>query len=149
MVTNFDLTEMLEAVRELDTADNLPPQHRRFLARGSSLGGARPKATTTYKLKLWIAKFGRAHDRYPMCRAEYVAERLAFQQSDGNDFTRHGRRDSGIAQIGFARVHGCVGLLHLRRERGDVGESGSVAGAGYVMVAGGEYLCGEEHPDRR
>ena len=76
---NLDLAEMLEAVRELDTADDLPPRHRRFLARGSSLGGARPKGTTVYKGKQWIAKFGRASDRYPMCRAEYVTMTLAAQ----------------------------------------------------------------------
>jgi serine/threonine-protein kinase HipA len=43
---DLDLAGMLNAVRELDTADDLPRKHRRFLARGSSLGGARPKATT-------------------------------------------------------------------------------------------------------
>jgi serine/threonine-protein kinase HipA len=79
---DFDLAEMLEAVRELDADDAddfLPPKHRRFLARGSSLGGARPKGTTVYHNKLWIAKFGRANDRYPMCRAEYLAMTLAAQ----------------------------------------------------------------------
>jgi serine/threonine-protein kinase HipA len=76
---DLDLADMLEAVRELDTAQDLPPKHRRFLVRGSSLGGARPKATTTYKGKPWIAKFGRANDRYPMCRAEYVTMTLAGQ----------------------------------------------------------------------
>jgi serine/threonine-protein kinase HipA len=76
---NFNLAEMLEAVHELDVADDLPPKHRRFLARGSSLGGARPKATTTHQGKLWIAKFGRANDRYPVCRAEYLAMTLAAQ----------------------------------------------------------------------
>jgi serine/threonine-protein kinase HipA len=76
---NLDLAEMLEAVRELDTAHDLPPKHRRFLARGSSLGGARPKGATVYNGKQWIAKFGRANDRYPMCRAEYVTMTLAAQ----------------------------------------------------------------------
>jgi len=73
----LDLAEMLQAVHELETADELPPRHRRFLARGSSLGGARPKASTGYDGKLWIAKFARANDRYPMCRAEYVGMKLA------------------------------------------------------------------------
>lgn len=73
----FDLADMLQAVQELDTTDTLLPKHRRFLARGSSLGGARPKATTMYKNKHWIVKFGRANDRYPMCRAEYLAMTLA------------------------------------------------------------------------
>jgi len=74
---NLDLRGMLEAVRELDTADDLPPAHRRFLARGSSLGGATPKATTEYDGRQWIAKFGRADDSFPVCRAEYVTMTLA------------------------------------------------------------------------
>jgi serine/threonine-protein kinase HipA len=76
---NLNLADMLEAVRELDTADGLAPEHRRFLVRGSSLGGARPKATTDYDGKQWIAKFGRAEDRFPVCRAEYVTMTLAGQ----------------------------------------------------------------------
>jgi serine/threonine-protein kinase HipA len=63
----------------LDTAHDLPLRHRRFLVRGSSLGGARPKASTVHDGKQWIAKFGRANDRHPMCRAEYVAMTLAAQ----------------------------------------------------------------------
>jgi serine/threonine-protein kinase HipA len=76
---DLDLAGILEAVRELETADDLPREHRRFLARGSSLGGARPKATTEYDGKQWIAKFGRADDRFPVCRAEYVTMLLAAQ----------------------------------------------------------------------
>jgi len=76
---DLDLASMLEAVEELDTTDDLPLRHRRFLARGSSLGGARPKATTEYDGKQWIAKFGRANDRFPVCRAEYVTMKLAGQ----------------------------------------------------------------------
>jgi len=74
---DLDLSGMLEAVREFDTAEEMPPAHRRFLLRGSSLGGARPKATTEYNGKPWIAKFGRASDRSPVCRAEYVTMTLA------------------------------------------------------------------------
>jgi serine/threonine-protein kinase HipA len=76
---NLDLADMLEAVRELETAEALTPQHHRFLVRGSSLGGARPKATTEYNGKQWIAKFGRAEDRFPVCRAEYVTMTMAGQ----------------------------------------------------------------------
>jgi len=75
----FDLAEMLKAVRELDDAGDLPAEHRRFLLRGSSLGGARPKATTEHNGRQWISKFGRASDRYPVCRAEYVAMTLATE----------------------------------------------------------------------
>jgi serine/threonine-protein kinase HipA len=73
----FDLQAMLEAVQDLDRAEDLAPEHQRFLLRGSSLGGARPKATTNHQNGLWIAKFGRAADRYPVCRAEYAVMRLA------------------------------------------------------------------------
>ncbi|HMI53398.1 MAG TPA: type II toxin-antitoxin system HipA family toxin [Candidatus Saccharimonadales bacterium] len=73
----LDLEAMLEAVQDVDVADDLPRKHARFLSRGSSLGGARPKATTEYDGKQWIAKFGRADDQLPMCRAEYAAMKLA------------------------------------------------------------------------
>jgi serine/threonine-protein kinase HipA len=76
---NLDLADMLEAVHELDTAEALAPEYRRFLVRGSSLGGARPKATTEYNGKQWIAKFGRADDRFPVPRTEYVIMTLAGQ----------------------------------------------------------------------
>jgi serine/threonine-protein kinase HipA len=75
----LDLAGMIESVRELDTTEGLPRKHRRFLLRGSSLGGARPKATTEYDGRQWIAKFGRADDRSPMCRIEYVTMKLAEQ----------------------------------------------------------------------
>ena len=74
---NLDLAGMLKAVQELDTADELPPEHRRFLLRGSSLGGARPKATTEHNGRQWIAKFGRTSDRSPVCRAEYATMTMA------------------------------------------------------------------------
>jgi serine/threonine-protein kinase HipA len=73
----LDLRGMLEAVGEVDIAEDLPRKHGRFLARGSSLGGARPKASTEHNGKQWIAKFGRADDHMPMCRAEYATMTLA------------------------------------------------------------------------
>ena len=76
---DLDFAGMIEAVRELDTAEGLSPKRRRFLIRGSSLGGARPKATTEFDGRQWIAKFGRADDRSPMCRVEYVTMKLAEQ----------------------------------------------------------------------
>jgi serine/threonine-protein kinase HipA len=76
---DLDLAEMIEAVRELDTAEELPAKHRRFLLRGSSLGGARPKATAEYGGRQWIAKFGRADDRNPICRIEFITMKLAEQ----------------------------------------------------------------------
>ena len=74
---DLDLKGMLEAVQDVDAAADLPRKHGRFLARGSSLGGARPKATTEFGGKQWIAKFGRADDQFPMCRTEFATMKLA------------------------------------------------------------------------
>ena len=73
----LDLAALLDAIREFDSAEELPAAHRRFLVRGSSLGGARPKAAVDDGRQQWIAKFTRAEDRYPVCRAEHAAMKLA------------------------------------------------------------------------
>ncbi len=56
---------MLEAVRDVDTADDSPRKHARFLSRGSSLGGARQKATTEYDGKQWIGSIERSQSTSP------------------------------------------------------------------------------------
>lgn len=48
-----------------------------FVARGGSLGGARPKATIEYKKELWLAKFSKNDDQRNMVRAEYATMKLA------------------------------------------------------------------------
>jgi serine/threonine-protein kinase HipA len=51
---------------------------RQLLAPGSSLGGARPKATfTASDGTLWIAKFPSRQDRYDMGSCEFLAHELA------------------------------------------------------------------------
>ncbi len=74
---SFDLSMMLQIAEAYDNDDNIPVEYRRFLVRGSSLGGARPKATTILDNQPWIAKFGRTEDRYPVCRTEYATMKLA------------------------------------------------------------------------
>lgn len=74
---DLDLEAMLAAISEIDTVQDLPAGHRRFLDRGSSLGGARPKATTEFQGRQWIAKFGRHDDPIPMCRVERLTMQLA------------------------------------------------------------------------
>jgi serine/threonine-protein kinase HipA len=74
---DLDLPALLAAVNDLDTVEGLPAGHRRFLSRGSSLGGARPKAATPFEGRQWIAKFGRQDDRIPMCRIECTTMQLA------------------------------------------------------------------------
>lgn len=74
---HFSLTELLKAVKELDSSDVISNKHLPFLLAGSSLGGARPKATTVLEDKQWIAKFSRHDDHYPICRMEYATMSLA------------------------------------------------------------------------
>ena len=75
----LDLAGMLHAVDAILDAQQLPPQFRRFLLRGSSVGGAKPKAAVDYQGRFWIAKFSEALDSWPTCRAEMAAMHLAEQ----------------------------------------------------------------------
>lgn len=74
---NLDLEALAQAADRFDSADELDETLRRFILRGSSLGGARPKATATWKDGSWIAKFARADDRFDVCRAEFATMRMA------------------------------------------------------------------------
>ena len=63
----LDLASLLACITELEKPTWVPEAYRRFSDRGSSLGGARPKAVTCLDGRQWIAKFSRAEDRYPVC----------------------------------------------------------------------------------
>lgn len=73
----LDLADMLAAVDAILKDEHLPPQFRRFLLRGSSVGGAKPKTAIDYEGRFWIAKFSEALDSWPTCRAEMAAMHLA------------------------------------------------------------------------
>lgn len=78
----IDLAEMQATIAALDDQreiETLPPAQRRFLLRGSSLGGARPKASTVHNGRPYIAKFARKDDTYPRPRIEYACMRLATE----------------------------------------------------------------------
>jgi serine/threonine-protein kinase HipA len=73
----LDLGDMIAAVDRIEMGEKLPPRHRRFLLRGSSLGGAQPKAPTVHQGRRWIAKFGREREAWNTCRIEHANLRLA------------------------------------------------------------------------
>ncbi|MGE4296546.1 MAG: type II toxin-antitoxin system HipA family toxin [Desulfovibrionaceae bacterium] len=73
----LDLAALLRTVDAVLNDAALPPEQRRFLVRGSSLGGAQPKAAVTYEGRQWIAKFSREREQWPTCRIELAAMRLA------------------------------------------------------------------------
>lgn len=53
----------------------MPPTQA--IQHGTSIGGARPKATLNDDGRQWIAKFSSTSDLYPVVKAEFVAMRLA------------------------------------------------------------------------
>ena len=79
-----DLRTLEEAARQLESNPDAPlADQQRWLAQliapGSSLGGARPKASfTDIDGSLWLAKFPSTEDRYDVGLWELVTHRLAI-----------------------------------------------------------------------
>lgn len=73
----LDLSELLQAADQVASAEELDPRFATFIQRGSSLGGARPKATTNWHGRPFIAKFARQDDRVSLCRLEHATMLLA------------------------------------------------------------------------
>ena len=71
------LAELVEAARHVEEGLPLPPALDRALLRGTSVGGARPKALLRDGSRHMIAKFSASTDIYPVVKAEYVAMELA------------------------------------------------------------------------
>ena len=71
------LDDLLQATELLEANRPLPPELERALLRGTSVGGARPKALIDHAGKYFIAKFSSTTDVYPVVKAEYIAMRLA------------------------------------------------------------------------
>jgi len=71
------LDDLLQAAELLESNRPLPPELERALLRGTSIGGARPKALIDDDDKHYIAKFSSTTDVYPVVKAEYIGMRLA------------------------------------------------------------------------
>ena len=71
------LAEMLTAADRLEAGEPLSPELDAALLGGSSLGGARPKATLDDDGRKLIAKFSSLTDTYPVVKAEGLALELA------------------------------------------------------------------------
>jgi serine/threonine-protein kinase HipA len=71
------LDDLLQASELLEANRPLPPELERALLRGTSIGGARPKALIDHDGKHFIAKFSSTNDVYPVVKAEYIGMRLA------------------------------------------------------------------------
>lgn len=71
------LEDLSDAARLIEEGSPLPPALAEALLRGTSIGGARPKAALEDGSRRLIAKFDSSTDLYPVSQAEFVAMRLA------------------------------------------------------------------------
>lgn len=71
-----DLGTLMKVADRVEEGVPLPPALSNALLAGSSIGGARPKATLRDGGRSLIAKFSAADDRYPVVKAEFLAMRL-------------------------------------------------------------------------
>ena len=74
---NVSLEELLESAERVEKGQPLTPELDQALFRGSSIGGARPKALIQNRGKKYIAKFSSSTDLYSVVKAEFIAMRLA------------------------------------------------------------------------
>lgn len=106
----LSLGEMLEAADAVDDAEDLPVRLRRFFVRGSSMGGARPKAAVELDGTAWIAKFGNQREAWPTCRIEHATMRMAhacgIPTPQTKVLTVFGERDILLVER-FDRAAGC------------------------------------------
>ena len=108
------IEELLSAAGKVEKGVPLAPGLDEALFHGTSLGGARPKATIQYGDTKTIAKFSSSTDTYNVVKAEYVAMRLAgeagldvapvrLEHAAGKDVLLVERFDRAKAKGGWTR----------------------------------------------
>jgi len=118
------LVELLNSAARVEQGLPLTPELSHAIQHGSSIGGARPKATLTDHERKWIAKFSSSTDLYPVVKAEFVAMRLAslagidvapvsLVQASGKDVLLIERFDRVARADGLWRRRALVSALTL------------------------------------
>lgn len=74
---DLSLEELDLATQKITNSEELPYHLRRFFERGSSVGGARPKASCVVNNVPYLAKFQHPDDKWPICRLEDACMYLA------------------------------------------------------------------------
>lgn len=131
------LRELEEACRHLENEED-GDQHEQWLAMliapGSSLGGARPKASVTDPQdNLWIAKFPRHQDNANMSAWEYVTSQMArdagicVPQTRIENYSRFGATflAKRFDRMGTQRIHFASAMTLLGKTEGADAHSGS------------------------
>jgi serine/threonine-protein kinase HipA len=76
-VSNPSLDDLAEASARIEAGERLNPTLEAALLRGTSIGGARPKALVDDGARKLIAKFSSTTDQYPVVKGELLAMELA------------------------------------------------------------------------
>ena len=118
------LAELLESAACVERGMPLPPALAQTLQHGTSIGGARPKATLGDGKRKLIAKFSSSTDVVPVVKIEFVAMRLAalaglnvaaveLVQASGRDVLLVERFDRILHADGHWRRRALVSALTL------------------------------------
>ncbi|MFZ5558854.1 MAG: type II toxin-antitoxin system HipA family toxin [Pseudomonadota bacterium] len=129
------LADLVAAAEAIEEGKRVPANILEQLEPGTSMGGARPKATIEDDNRLWIGKFPEKADRYNLQRVEYATLELArrcgitvcnsrLQSVGGHEVLMVERFDREHAEGGYLRF-GLVSALtmldcdesYLERER--------------------------------
>ena len=128
-------TGLIAATEAIEAGEKVPAQILKQLEPGTSMGGARPKATIEDGNRLWIAKFPEKGDRFNLQRVEYATLALArkcginvchtrLEAIAGKDVLMLERFDRERAADGYLRFALVSGLTlldcedsHLERDR--------------------------------
>lgn len=129
------LAELVAATQAIEEGRPVPPEVLEQLDPGTSMGGARPKATIEDAQCLWLGKFPATDDRFNLQRIEYATLELARRcglnvtqaklqvVGDGDVLMlqRFDREYTGRGYLRFGLVSGLTvldcGDSHLDRER--------------------------------
>jgi serine/threonine-protein kinase HipA len=104
-LNDASLEDLYKAAELLATDQPIPPELEEALNHGTSIGGARPKATITGENAKYVAKFSVSTDTFPIVKAEYVAMTLAA------------RIGLDVAEVSLDKVAGKDVLLVERFDR--------------------------------
>lgn len=118
------LEELLDSAGRVERGQPLSPALAEAIQHGTSIGGARPKATLVEDGRRWIAKFSSGSDVQPVVKLEFVAMRLAalagldvapvqLVQASGKDVLLVERFDRVLHADGHWRRRAVVSALTL------------------------------------
>lgn len=125
------LAELIAAAEAIQDGRRVPPEVLERLEPGTSMGGARPKASVEHEHVLWLAKFPERRDRVNMQRVEHATLELSrragldacstrLERGGEDDVLMVKRFDREWNGAGYLRRGLVSGLTALDAEEGQV-----------------------------